>query len=225
MRLTVIQILIVIFSCCCFFNNILAQDIHLKGIPYSLTEYNSSINIEVKYDSVVTITAPGKTNLFNNPSGSHNKQDASMLLFYPDSNFVFKAKIKADLKEVYDVAALVLYQNKELWAKLCYEYSAEKKATVVSVVTKKYSDDCNSVEIPGNYIYYAIVKKGDEFSFHYSIDNVNWHLVRHFRMKFNNDLRVGFAVHCSKSDLFSAEFSDVKYSAVERTKMRSLSNF
>ena len=191
----------------------LTGNIHIKTIPYTLKEFNSPVNIEVKNGSAVIIASRGKTNLFNSPGDNYYKQNAPMLLFHPDSNFIFSAKIEADLKEVYDVAALVLYQNNDLWAKLCFENSIDKEATVVSVVTKRYSDDCNSIKITDRYVYLSIAKNGDEFSFHCSTDNINWYLVRHFRMDFSKDnLMIGFAVHCSRGDKFLAEFSDIKYS-------------
>ncbi len=177
----------------------------ISSIPFSLHEFNSPIYIEVKNDSSIILTSRGNTNLFNNPGGNFSKQNASMLLFHPDSNFIFTAKIQADLKEIYDVAALVLYQNQYKWAKLCYENSVKKKPTVVSVVTNKYSDDCNSIETKNNYIYYAIVKKGNEISFHCSFDKDRWSLIRHFNMNFDDEkLQIGFAVHSSKGDQFTA---------------------
>jgi regulation of enolase protein 1 (concanavalin A-like superfamily) len=188
-------------------NNAIAQDLgstdnkSIKTIPYALKEFNSPLNVEIKDESKVKITSKGKTNLFNSPGDNYYKQDAPMLLFHPDSNFIFSAKVEADLNEIYDVAALVLYQDKDLWAKLCYENSIEKKATVVSVVTKRYSDDCNSIEIEDRYVYLAMAKKGNELSFHCSTDNENWYLVRHFRMDFSNsDLMIGFTVHCSRGE-------------------------
>lgn len=194
---------------------------HIKTIPYTLKVFNSPIDVEITNDSIVTITAGEKTNLFNSPGNNYYKQDAAMLLFRPDSNFIFKAKVKADLKEVYDVAALLLYHDKDLWAKLCFENSIEKRATVVSVVTRKFSDDCNSVEVSNNFVYLLIAKKGNEFAFHYSTDNLNWHLVRHFRLdSLGDNLLIGFAVHCSKGNKFSAEFSEINYSDVELKNMR-----
>lgn len=215
---TIVKLIIIAFTGYFLANNAYAQNMdltgnrHVKTIPYTLNEFNSPLNVEFKNDSVVIITSRGKTNLFNSPGDNYYKQDAPMLLFHPDSNFIFSAKIEADLKEVYDVAALVLYQDKDLWAKLCFENSIDKKATVVSVVTNRYSDDCNSIEIAAKYVYLSIAKKGDELSFHFSTDKINWHLVRHFRMGFSkNDLMIGFAAHCSRGDKFSAEFSDIKY--------------
>ena len=218
MKSTLIKLTITLFTGYMFAANAQAQNedlkesISLKAIPYTLEAFNSPLNIEVKNDSSFVMTSGAKTNLFNSPGDNYYKQDAPMLLFQPDSNFIFRAKVEADLQEVYDVAALVLYQNNDLWAKLCFENSINKEALVVSVVTNRFSDDCNSFRITNNFIFLAIAKKGDEFSFHCSTDNVNWQLIRHFRMEFSpNDLKIGFAVHCSREDQFTAEFSEISY--------------
>lgn len=210
--------------------NALAQDngavksYKLKTIPFALKSYNDPQKVEMKGDSVIRITAKGETNLFNNPDSWSNVQNAPMLLFHPDSsNFVFSAKVSGTLKQVYDVAALVVYKDKDLWAKLCYENSAESKATVVSVVTRKYSDDCNSMTVSGGFVYLALAKRGNEYSFHCSKDNKNWELIRHFRLDTADDkLMIGFAVHAYMKNSFSAEFSEIKYSRVSTNNMRYL---
>lgn len=192
----------------------------LPGIPKPLSAVNSPQQVKVS-NGTLTLTAKGKTNLFNNPGGNYNQHDAAMLLFLPDSNFTFSARVQANLREVYDVAALVLYENNNLWAKLCFENSIDKEATVVSVVTRQFSDDCNSIQLNGDFVYLCLAKKGDEFSFHCSTDNQNWYLVRHFRMSFHPErLRLGFAAHCSRSESFTANFSDISYTPSTPPSMR-----
>jgi regulation of enolase protein 1 (concanavalin A-like superfamily) len=122
----------------------------VKAIPYALQKLNNPLKIEIEDNSSITILADKNTNLFNSPGGNFYRQNAPMLLFQPDSNFILKAKVTAELKEVYDVAALVIYHDKDLWAKLCFENSANKESLVVSVVTRKYSDDCNSFRLSNN---------------------------------------------------------------------------
>lgn len=198
--------------------NVQAQKIDFKealkinSIPFFLKTVNDPLKVEVIEDAGIKITSKGKTNLFNSPGNNYYVQNAPMLLFHPDSNFIISAKITADLKEVYDVAALVIYQDNDLWAKLCFENSINKETTVVSVVTRRYSDDCNSIKILDKFVYLTMAKKGNEISFHYSTDNVHWELVRHFRLECSeSDLMIGFAVHCSVGEKFAAEFSEINY--------------
>lgn len=200
----------------------LKNTLKIKTIPYSLAAVNNPLSVEIRGDSVIKITSKGKTNLFNSPGGNYYVQNAPMVLFHPDSNFIISSKITAELREVYDVASLVIYQDNNLWAKLCFENSINKETTVVSVVTREFSDDCNSIKITDDFVYFSIAKKGKEFSFHCSTDNINWELVRHFRLECNDSsLMLGFAAHCSRGETFSAEFSDINYSKNVLENMRT----
>lgn len=192
----------------------------IESIPYDLKVYNSPIAYKIGNNSI-EITSDGKTNLFNNPNGSIPVQNASMILFEPDENFTLSAKVSGQLKEVYDVAALVIYQDKNTWAKLCYEYSVKKRPTIVSVVTRTYSDDCNSEET-GEYAYLSVVKKGNEFSFFYSTNEKDWTMVRSFHLETKNPVKVGFASHGSRGKGSTAKFSEIKYRGEALSDMRTL---
>lgn len=192
----------------------------IQGIDYSLEVYNDPLHYNVN-ESTIEITAKGKTNLFNSPNGKYYVQNAPMLLFEPKSDFTLSAKVSGSLKDVYDVAALVVYQNKNSWAKLCYENSVNKEPTIVSVVTRNYSDDCNS-ETTGSFAYLSVTKKGEEFSFFYSKDRQKWKLIRHFHLNITDKLKVGFASHGSRGDGFTAIFTDIKYCDKALDDMRNL---
>ena len=201
--------------------NVDKETFRIETIPFELESVNNPLKVEIKNDSAIRLSSNGKTNLFNSPGDNYYRQNAPMLLFHPDSNFILRAKVTAELKEIYDVAALVVYQNNDLWAKLCFENSIDKETTIVSVVTRRYSDDCNSINIPDNFAYLSIAKKGKEFSFYYSSDNINWKLVRHFRLDcMENELMIGFTVHCSRGEMFSADFSDIEYTSDVLENMR-----
>jgi regulation of enolase protein 1 (concanavalin A-like superfamily) len=143
-----------------------------------------------------------------------------MALFTPASEFVLVAKVSAPLKAVYDVAALVLYEDAHTWAKLCYEMSPEKKTTVVSVVTRGVSDDTNSFTVEGGFVYLAIARRGSECSFHASTDGKTWTLIRHFQLTGQGRLRAGFAVHGSVGDGLAGTFSEIRYAPKAPAKMR-----
>lgn len=96
------------------------------GLPSPLTIRNHPIAIRVTAEGALIIPAPGKTNLFNSPGGGTPTDTAPMAFFKPEGDFVLTAKVSAPLKAVYDVAALVIYENANSWAKFCYEFSPEK---------------------------------------------------------------------------------------------------
>lgn len=216
-----VLVLEILLAVLVFSFNLSAQEAGtIKTIPYTLQVCNTPVSYTVN-NAEVTLSAKGKTNLFNNPNGKSNVNNAPMILFEPDGDFTLSAKVSGELKAIYDVAALVVYGDENTWAKFCYENSVQKEPTIVSVVTRTYSDDCNSVRT-GNYAYLAIVKKGNEFSFFYSNDNVNWKMIRHFNLQSENKLKVGFAVHGSRGDGFTGVFSEIKYQDKALDDMRSL---
>jgi len=191
--------------------NMSAQQVEtqVKDIPYKLEVHNDPVNYTIA-DNTIEITAKGKTNLFNNPNGKSNVSNAPMLLFEPNGDFTLSAKVTGQLSAIYDVAALVVYQDEKTWTKFCYENSVKKKPTIVSVVTREYSDDSNSVEA-GKYAYMAIVKKGKEYSFFYSKNGKEWDMIRHFRLDTTGKVKLGFASHGWRGDGFTAKFSEIKY--------------
>ena len=203
--------------------NGIAQNNLLKicSIPFPLEIKNIPNMVETRGDSILMIASSGKTNLFVSPNGKYNVQNAPMVLFKPDDNFVFQARVSAPLDAIYDVAALVFYQDSAYWGKFCFENSVDKKTTIVSVINRHYSDDCNSKNIEADYAYMAMIKRGMEMSFHYSSNGNNWEMIRNFRLGTEKELKIGFAVHGSRGDGLEAQFSEIKYSSKVPENLRS----
>jgi len=181
---------------------------------------NEPLAAAVDAEGTLALTSPGRRNLFVSPGGDFRQTDAPMILFPAGDEFVFSAKVAAPLTHVYDVAALVVYVDAENWAKLCYENSVEMKATLVSVVNRGLSDDCNGPETEAGYIYYAILRRGAEFAFHWSADGKTWHLLRHFRLESAAPVRIGFAVHGVDEDPLTGTFSEIHYVGAVKEGLR-----
>jgi uncharacterized protein len=196
--------------------------LEVSWLQSPLTVVNSPIDAHSNPDGSLFIKAPGKTNLFNYPASAWIDHSAPMALFEPKGDFIFTARVSATFKNVYDVCALVIYENERSWAKLCFENSADKEATVVSVVTRGSSDDCNSSVISEPYVYMAICRKGAEYSFHYSMDGKTWKLVRHFSLDTKSPIQLGFAVHAYCDEPVSGIFSEITYSESAPGNMRLL---
>ena len=209
---------ICILFCLFFYSGAFAQV--LENIPYPIEVYNNPVDYSIS-KTELTISAKAKTNLFNNPAGTSKVNNAAMALFEPKGDFTLTAKVTGELKAVYDVAALLVYQDENLWAKFCYENSVKKQPTIVSVVTRDYSDDCNSV-LAGEYAYMSVVRKGNEFSFFYSADNKNWNMIRNFNLNITGQIKLGFAAHGSRGDGFTAIFSEIRYKDEALSDMRDL---
>jgi len=205
-----------------FSMNVAAQQVKQKtnNIPYELTVYNSPVHYLIQ-ENVIEITAAAKTNLFNNPDGKTKVGNAPMILFEPDGDFTLSARVSGNLKAIYDVAALVVYQDENTWAKLCFENSVKKMPTIVSVVTRTFSDDCNSMQT-GDYAYLSVIKKGNQYSFFYSPDGAEWEMIRSFNLETTDKVKVGFAAHGSRGEGFTGIFSDIKFKESAIVDMRTL---
>lgn len=153
---------------------------------------------EYKND-VLTIYAPEKTDYFNSPvkeNGAFPELVASASLLYTEltGDFVFKTQVELEFKNLYDAAALLVYENENVWAKLALENSDLpcRKPAVVSVVTNRISDDCNGPVMDKNSVWLQVSRVDDCFAFHYSVDGEEYQMVRVFTLPVGKTVKVGF---------------------------------
>lgn len=94
----------------------------------------------------LTITAGANTDWFYDPNCSNRNDNAPAALFTPpDTHFLLSAKVTVTFATPFDAGVLVLYEQDDVWAKLCFENSPQHKPMIVSVVTRGLSDDCNAM--------------------------------------------------------------------------------
>lgn len=175
-------------------------------------------------DGVLRIKPVLHTNLFHSPDDGFIAVNAPMVLFAHKGDFTFKVKVSAQLVNVYDVAALILYGDDKHWAKLCFENSALQEATVVTVVTRERSDDANSETLVSPFVYLAIARKGNEYSMHFSRDGQKWRLARHFQLPSEPEMRLGLTAHTDSNHQFVADFSEIVYRPAAPPNMRQLNS-
>ena len=84
---------------------------------------------------------------------------------------------------------------------------------MVSVVTKNISDDCNSVEIKTNKVYYKLAKAGNVITLYYSIDGKKWFLIRHLQFDTDKHLTLGFLAQSPRGKKCEVKFSNISYQA------------
>ena len=163
-------------------------------------------------EEILKIEAEKETDLFNDPNRTIQRNNSSKLLFNTEEDdFIFSSKVKVDFKDTFDAGVLILYNNEDYWAKLCFEFSPQKNPTIVSVVNNKLSDDCNSTIIKDNEVYLRISKMGNAFAFHYSIDKSHWHMIRYFSLEKIEDLKIGFSVQSPVGNGCTVSFSHIDF--------------
>lgn len=157
------------------------------------------------------ITAPPLTNWFISPRNGERTSSGPVLLFKAGAEFTLTAKVTAALERQWDAGMLMVYAGAGLWAKLAFEKSIYQEPTIISVVTRGVSDDCNSAAIDGNSTWLRIVRAGMSFVFFYSNDAVSWRQVRVFTLGEVAEVWVGFGVQSPIGNGAAAEFSTVTY--------------
>lgn len=183
------------------------------NLPGDLQWKNDPVDWSIGADGTLSITAGAKTDWFVDPSGNGwVSSNAPAALFAPPvENYLVSAKVTVNFASTFDAGVIALYERENVWTKLCFEYSPQGKPMIVSVVTRGFSDDCNSTVIDGNTIYLRVARIADAFALHYSQDGKYWNLVRYFTMGKVENLRVGFLAQSPIGQGCHVVFSEIAY--------------
>jgi regulation of enolase protein 1 (concanavalin A-like superfamily) len=157
-----------------FQQGIIAQttdSVSIAGIPHKLFWQNAPLNFSNK-NNLLSITAGPKADMFRDPNLAYNTDNTPKLLFVADDNFILSAGIEHSFSSKWDGGAIVLVQDGLNWIKFCFEKDYTGAKRVVSVVTRNISDDCNSVEMQKNKVYYKIAKADNVITLYCSADSV-----------------------------------------------------
>ncbi len=196
-------------------------DLRIDGIPFKLFWDNKAG--EFQYGSGrLRLTAGEKTDLFRNPRGQAEVNNSPRILFEPEGCFLLSSKVSVDFADTFDAGVLVVYGDRESWAKLCFEFSPQKQPTVVTVVNKGVSDDSNHVPVSAKYVYLRVAGLGEgAFAFHYSPDGQLWQLARYFALTSDIRVQVGFSSQSPTGRGCTATFSEIHYQATMLEDVRS----
>jgi regulation of enolase protein 1 (concanavalin A-like superfamily) len=172
-------------------------------------------------DGTFTVRAGARTDLFIDPSGTPADRSAPHILGPAAGDFLLSARVTVDFSSRFDAGALLLYASEDTWAKLCFEYAPRNEPTVVSVVTRGLSDDCNSYPLVTNTTWLRVARRSGDCAFHSSSDGETWKLVRHFTLGATNELAVGFLAQSPEGDGCTATFDSIRYRAERLGDLRN----
>lgn len=164
-------------------------------------------------DHALLIQAGAATDLFIDPRGEYDKNNAPRLALTPDAVYTMQARVTVDFQADYDAGAFILWANERHWAKFAFELSPQKQPTIVSVVTHDTSDDCNALTIAGNEVYLRVAKLGQAYAFHASGDGRVWQLIRYFSSANLENATVNFSSQSPMGKGCTAVFSEIGYTA------------
>ena len=183
----------------------------IPGLPGALKWQNAPRSWHFDDKKVLTISANAKTDWFVDPFDGTVANSAPILLFTPDSDYVLSTRVTVKFVTKWDAGALMLWGDDHHWAKLSFEYSTDKKPTLVTVVTRGLSDDCNSSSLQSDSVYLRIAKSGSTYVFYFSTDGSAWQILRTFSLDTELPIRVGFEAQSPAGSGAAAKFSDITY--------------
>ncbi len=140
----------------------------------------------------IEIAAPAKSDFFIDLMNNIEKHDAPFYYEKRKGDFFATVRVRPGFKKVYDAGGLFVYDSARKWIKLEFELTDLGYPSVVAVVTNGASDDSNGERLDDQAdIALRIIRRGDHWALHYSIDGKNWKMVRYFHLKMKDEVRVG----------------------------------
>jgi regulation of enolase protein 1 (concanavalin A-like superfamily) len=184
----------------------------VPGLPGTLSWQNVPASWHFDNDNnVLTISAGAKTDWFVDPFDGAVANNAPILLFKPNSDYVLSAKVTMNFAAKWDAGALMLWGDDHHWAKLSFELSPDRAPTLVTVVTRGLSDDCNSKELKSDSVYLRIAKSVKTYVLYFSMDGREWQIIRTFSLDTEIPVRVGFEAQSPAGSGAVATFSAISY--------------
>ncbi len=164
-------------------------------------------------DGVLTLISGAKSDMFIDPAGDEGaRPDAGRWTGLPgEDDFTLTARVSVGFNSTFDAGVMLLYLSDRRWAKLCYEFSPQRKPTAVTVVTHGTSDDSNSFETDGGPLWLRITRSGRAWAGHASLDGRYWRLLRYFPLGEASGARVGFLAQSPTGPGCTAVFDEIAY--------------
>ena len=197
------------------------QLVSISGLPAPLRWHGVPRKWAQDTDNSLTITAGQRTDWFIDPGGDNAVMNAPALLMKINELCMLKALVTVEYAATFDAGVLAVYQADQVWAKVCLELSPKGQLSIVSVVTKDASDDCNSVPIAGKSVYLRLAKLERAYAFHYSVDGQEWNMVRYFTLGGLQEVEIGFLVQSPRGDACTAIFREIAYVPQKLINIRS----
>ena len=182
----------------------------IAGVPGPLEWHNTPRAWKIE-EGRLKIEAGRSTDWYISPQDGKDTHSAPILLFKPDQDFVLTAKVDVEFRTKWDAGMFMVFVDDKTWAKLAFEMAVYNEPTIVSVVTRGVSDDCNSSSFTEHWIWLRIAKAADAIGFYVSRDGRSWRMVRAFTFGSVKELRVGFGAQSPAGEGASAVFSEIRY--------------
>jgi regulation of enolase protein 1 (concanavalin A-like superfamily) len=182
----------------------------LPALPMQLS-WSTPPSAWYRFDAGLRIEAGPVTDLFADPGGRPAALNAPRLQgSVGPGDFQLSARVTVGFGGTYDAGALLVWSDRNYWAKLCFELSPQGLPMIVSVVTHGRSDDANGFTVDGGSAWLRVSRLGAAYAFHASIDGLLWHFVRHFDLE-GRPAQLGFVAQSPTSDGCGVSFDHLSF--------------
>ncbi len=196
------------------------QRISLSSMPMALHWDTPPTRCDTDGAEHLRISAGPRTDLFVSPFGDSPQLNSPRLIGRPpDGDFLFSAKLTADLTGTFDAGGLLLWADETRWAKLCFERSPAGENMVISVVTKRSSDDANAFVVNGSTVWLRIARLSRATAFHASTDGRHWQFIRQFDLG-SESVLIGFEAQAPTGEGCAVSFDEITFSPTRLHDLR-----
>jgi regulation of enolase protein 1 (concanavalin A-like superfamily) len=170
---------------------------------------------------VLTIAAPARSDLFDDPAGAEPQAGAPRLLGPVEGDFQLSARVRCTFDGAFDAGALLLWAGERRWVKLAFEVSPQGEPMVVSVVTDGRSDDANAFIVGEGAVWLRVARQGPACALHARLDGGSWRFVRHCPFAAPAAVRAGFLAQSPTGEGATARFDEIGFVAEGVADLRS----
>jgi regulation of enolase protein 1 (concanavalin A-like superfamily) len=200
----------------------MSEEVRIAALPMPLRWLTEPQSWSVADGASLALVAGPRTDRFVDPQlSAEPKLNAPALVGDASGDFQLSARVTVDFAATFDAGVLILHANDRFWAKLCFEYSPQREPTVVSVVTRVVSDDCNSFVVDGSSVWLRIARVGSAYAFHASTDGRGWSFIRHFALEADSEPSFGFAAQSPTGERCAVTFEQIAFQAARLGDLRS----
>ena len=171
----------------------------------------SPVRAETDGAARLRVEAGRLTDLFVDPGGESVRLNAPRLVGVPpEGDYQFSARVGVEFSATFDAGVLLVWADETRWAKLCFERSPGRAPMIVSVVTRRSSDDANGFIATGRTVWLRISRRGRAYAFHASTDGRSWSFVRHFDLG-AEATQIGFVSQSPTGEGCTVTFEDIRF--------------
>ena len=186
-----------------------------KPLPHDLTWGHPPSKWAPLRGGGIRVFVPPKVDYFQDPAVTNTRDSAPYLHLDVIGDFVARTHVRPAFTTTWDAGALMVRHTARRWAKLCFERTDLGTTAAVSVVTRGASDDANGANLSARDLHLQVLRVGDIFVMHYSLDGKRWLMVRLFSLAVPREVKVGLVAQCPAGPGTTVDF--LSFSVESRT--------